>query len=105
MEHRSDPRKAVNIEIAIQCRWGTVGGRALNLSCGGAFVELRPSALDTSNSVELTLVLPNQAIGALRLSALVVHAQPNGVGLMFRHGDHDIARLWAAAVNSAEPRL
>jgi hypothetical protein len=43
----------------------------------------------------VTLVLPNQETGALRLSTLVVHATPNGAGLMFLHDDHEIARLCA----------
>jgi hypothetical protein len=95
VEHRGDPRREVNIEIAIDCRWGTVGGRALNLSRGGIFVELWPSPLEINSRAEVMLVLPNQETGALRLSALVVHATPNGAGLMFLHGDHEIARLCA----------
>lgn len=93
MEHRCDPCKAINIEIVIQCRWGTVGGSALNLSRGGACVELRPSALDVGGKVEVMLVSPSQETGALRLSTLVVHAIPSGVGLMFLYGDRQIARL------------
>ena len=105
MEHRRDPRRAVNIEIAIQCRWGTVGGRALNLSRGGMFVELWPSPLEISNSVEVMLVLPNQETGAVRLSTRVIHATPNGVGLMFLHTEHEIARLCAAESDPAPSDL
>jgi len=105
MDHRCDPRKAANIEVAIHCRWGTVGGHALNLSRGGVFVELGLPVLDISGGVEMTLVMPNQETGALRLFALVAHATPNGVGLMFLHDDHEISRLCAAVADSAPSDL
>lgn len=101
MEQRHDTRKAINMEVAIHCPWGIVGGRAMNLSRRGMFVELRQSLLEIDSSVEVTPVLSGQKPGALRLPARVARATASGVGLMFQNDAQERARLWAIAADPA----
>lgn len=59
----------------------------------------RPERL--SGAVEVILITPGPMNGApYRLPAVVVHAQPNGAGLMLAHPHPEIAQLLAAARKS-----
>ena len=96
MEHRHNPRQQIELDVLINSRAGFIPGRAVELSEGGAFVEVSapvPQILPNS-VVELVLTIPGGIDRErYRLPALVVHSQPHGVGLMFPAGRHEVLQL------------
>ena len=96
MEHRHNPRKQLEFDVIINSRHGVMPGRTVELSDGGAFVELSTPVMSsmTHSIVELVLKYPDSVSRERhRLPALVVHSQSNGVGLMFPPGRSEVRQL------------
>lgn len=87
MEHRLDRRVPMSIPVRLRVQDGTVGfGVALNISRGGIYVRTAAPWRSGCVDVRMRVVMPNGARTAL-LPGLIVHANGDGIGLMFRELD------------------
>jgi len=96
MEHRHNPRKQLEFDVILNSHHGVMPGRTVELSDGGAFVELSPPVTSrlTHSVVELVLKYPERVSRErYRLPALVVHSRAEGVGLMFPSGRSEVQQL------------
>ena len=87
MEHRLDRRVPMSIPVRLRVQDGTVGfGVALNISRGGIYVRTAAPWRSGCLDVRMRVMMPTGARTAL-LPGLIVHANGEGIGLMFRQLD------------------
>lgn len=103
MEHRWSARKKVNHNTVIFNNGIPVSiGQLRDISQGGTFVNTSDCSYRRGMCLELEFVLPsNGAFARHRLSAVVRHVAGNGIGLMFKHVDHQ-ARQDIIALSSVD---
>ncbi len=85
LEHRCARRYALSLPVRLRSvALGELRGVARDLSTGGMFVAVAADTFAPCSVVEVDLPLPaTHRERKLRCSAIVVHRQENGVGLMF----------------------
>lgn len=85
MEHRRSQRKSISAEIVLNCHnREPIRGLTSDIGSGGMFVETERIHLPVNTLVQLTVDLGSSASRRfLKASAMVAHAEPTGVGLMF----------------------
>ena len=87
MDHRLDRRVPMKIPVRLRFQEGTVGfGVALNISRGGIYVRTAAPWRSGCVDVRMRVVMPTGARTVL-LPGLIVHANGEGIGLMFRQLD------------------
>ncbi|MFL6622309.1 MAG: PilZ domain-containing protein [Sulfurifustaceae bacterium] len=101
IEHRWAARQSAGLPVSIACRrLGLVRGRLLNISNGGALVQLG-TRLPAHIPVEL--ILPGgDATKRTHLPAVVTRSSETGVGLMFGRLDPDTWTALLANLTRAE---
>lgn len=89
IEHRWAPRQSAGLPVSIACRrLGLVRGRLLNISNGGALVQL---GTRLPAHIPVDLILPGgDAAKRMHLPAVVTRSSETGVGLMFGRLDADV---------------
>ena len=60
MEKRNHPRMSVLIPATIRCRGRLFPATALNVSCGGIYLEIEVESLTENTAVEVTFDLDNE---------------------------------------------
>lgn len=90
MEHRLSARKQIDYNTVIFNNGIPVAlGQLRDISQGGTFVSTRDCSYRRGMCLELELVLPSHGqFARRRLSAVVIHVAGDGIGLMFKHVDH-----------------
>ena len=85
MDHRHGLRTPISFSVRIYRRGSLLGtGVARNISRGGLFVELAEVPNGNESFVELEVMsMSARRLSARRLPGLIVHREPNGVGVMF----------------------
>jgi len=87
MERRWHARKSVELDVTV-CRGSgeVVHGRTRDLSLEGMFIQVLPGAIAYHDPVELRFHGEGPRDGdELRVPALVVRAQSDGVAVMYRN--------------------
>ena len=84
-DRRHNPRKRTAGRVYLS--WAGKAGhrcRVIDLSTGGAFIDVGPLRVPTGAIVELAFIRPTDpVIGLVRRSAVVVRRSQVGLGLMF----------------------
>jgi len=103
MEHRLGRRVAIAIPVRLRFGDGTFGlGLAMNVARGGMFVRTSQRLL-RSGCVDVRLTVPTAAgEHTVLMPASVVHANPSGIGLMFRALDERATRVLSWLLRTEE---
>jgi len=85
VEHRCARRYALALPVRLySSALGELRGLARDLGSGGVFVAIEGTAFAPWSVLEVELPLPaRRGSRKVRRAAIVVHRQPDGVGLMF----------------------
>jgi hypothetical protein len=85
MDHRWNTRTAANVNVTLKYeRLGLVTGTTRDLSLGGAYVRTNTSDMDVNSALKVRFQTDHDGVSDfVELSATVVHAGDDGVGLMF----------------------
>lgn len=99
MDHRLDRRVPLRIPVQLRFQDGTVGfGTALNISHGGIYIKTAAPWRSGCVDVHMTVVMATEARTAL-FPGLIVHANGEGIGLMFRKLDQRSEAVLSWLVN------
>ena len=87
MEHRHSPRKSLHIDVLIRaCDGAQIIGRTSNVSNIGMRVNIPHGMAIARNSIVTVELSDSDRI----LSAMVLQADPHGMGLMFISHDDEV---------------
>ena len=112
MEHRLCKRKTIHLPARLQVHQQDCGtAHVSNLSAGGAFIQLEdPSRCGIDQMVKISLPLPtsNGQDSTLQLSAIIVHRNSKGIGIMFLSEEENLRQslqkiAGACAMNKQQP--
>ncbi|HEC16925.1 MAG TPA: PilZ domain-containing protein [Sedimenticola sp.] len=92
MEHRCAIRKPIALDVVISYQaLGLVQGRTINIGVGGMFVETGCVELPVNALVKTSFFLEDDGLQRpCNTSAMVVHSQDSGAGLMFNDLDDEL---------------
>jgi len=82
IERRKHPRKKCSISSDCFVKNDSDNGFIKNISAAGAFIETRLS-LSVGQQITLAFIPDNLAGGLIKISGIILHSGPRGIGVKF----------------------